>query len=96
MVQLMKSEKLLSDLETASCSDKVPVKLEIEDSLEDEHGPLNKRLRPSSAPLEDSRIALVSDYGRREKKKTQKKKKMRFSFITASRWFPSWGAKTPW
>ncbi|KAF7817329.1 ATP-dependent DNA helicase [Senna tora] len=44
MVQLMKSGKLLSDLETASCGDKVPVKLEIDDSLEDEHGPLNKCL----------------------------------------------------
>ena len=49
MVQLMKSGNLHSDLETASCRDKVPVKLEIEDPLEEEHGPPNKRSKPSLA-----------------------------------------------
>ncbi|KAJ7955680.1 ATP-dependent DNA helicase [Quillaja saponaria] len=43
MVQLMKSESFRRDFETASCDDKVPVKLEIEDPLEEEHGPLSKR-----------------------------------------------------
>ncbi|KAI9125617.1 hypothetical protein K1719_003035 [Acacia pycnantha] len=48
MVQLMKSGNLCSELEKkpAVC-DKVPVKLEIEDPLEEEHGPLNKRCKPS-------------------------------------------------
>ena len=42
-----------SDPETASFRDnKVPVKLEIEDPLEEEHGPLNKRCKTSPAPQE--------------------------------------------
>ncbi|XP_028793973.1 uncharacterized protein LOC114749619 [Neltuma alba] len=52
MVQQMKSGNLLSDLETAPCRDKIPVKLEIEDPLEEEHGSLCKRLKPSSDQLE--------------------------------------------
>ncbi|KAJ0089881.1 hypothetical protein Patl1_14492 [Pistacia atlantica] len=49
MVQLMKSGNSKSEPETTSCRDKVPVKLEfVEDSLEEEHGPLNKRSKPSS------------------------------------------------
>ncbi|XP_054820195.1 uncharacterized protein LOC129319221 [Prosopis cineraria] len=52
MVQLMKSGNLLSGSETAPCLDKVPVKLEIEDPLEEEHGSLRKRLKPSSDQLE--------------------------------------------
>ena len=49
MVQLMKSGDLLSEQDTAACTDKPPVKLEIEDSLEDEDAPLSKRTKPSSA-----------------------------------------------
>lgn len=49
MVQLMKSGNPKPDPETTSCREKVPVKLEIvEDSLDEEHGPLNKRSKPSS------------------------------------------------
>ncbi|XVF34347.1 hypothetical protein REPUB_Repub18cG0051900 [Reevesia pubescens] len=48
MVQLMRSGNLRPEPETA-CRDKPPVKLEIvEDSLEEEHGPLSKRSKPSS------------------------------------------------
>ncbi|KDP38724.1 hypothetical protein JCGZ_04077 [Jatropha curcas] len=49
MVQLMKSGNLPAEPETpSSCGNKVPVKLEItEDPLEEEHGPLNKRSKPS-------------------------------------------------
>ncbi|KAF5469413.1 hypothetical protein F2P56_013491 [Juglans regia] len=51
MVQLMKSANLKHEPEkkTAACREKPPVKLEIEDSLEEEHGPLNKRSKPSEA-----------------------------------------------
>ena len=49
MVQLMKSGDLQPELHTMPCTEKVPVKLEIEDSLEEEHGPLNKRPKPSPA-----------------------------------------------
>lgn len=55
MVHLMRSENLRPEPETtsssssSSCRDKLPVKLEIEDSLEEEHGPLNKRSKPSQA-----------------------------------------------
>lgn len=49
MVQLMKSGNPKPDPETSSCRETVPVKLEIvEDSLEEEHGPLNKRSKTSS------------------------------------------------
>ncbi|XP_040374071.1 uncharacterized protein LOC112197464 isoform X1 [Rosa chinensis] len=51
MVQLMKSGDLR---QTTPCKDKLPVKLEIEDSLEEEHGPLNKRSKPSPAFHESS------------------------------------------
>lgn len=34
---------------TTTASSKLPVKLEIEDSLEEEHGPLNKRSKPSQS-----------------------------------------------
>lgn len=51
MVQLMKSSNLMPEPEkkatTTSFRDELPVKLEIEDSLEEEHGPLNKRSKPS-------------------------------------------------
>ncbi|KAH7546133.1 uncharacterized protein LOC107426267 isoform X1 [Ziziphus jujuba] len=47
MVQLMKSGGLRHEPE--ACMEKIPVKLEIEDSLEEEHGPLNKRSKPTSA-----------------------------------------------
>lgn len=55
MVQLMKSGDFGADRGAASCGgggggDKLPVKLEIvEDPLEEEHGPLNKRSRDSSS-----------------------------------------------
>ncbi|KAE8126029.1 hypothetical protein FH972_020784 [Carpinus fangiana] len=55
MVQLMRSANIRPEPETtsssssSSCRDKRPVKLEIEDSLEEEHGPLNKRSKPSQA-----------------------------------------------
>ncbi|KHN08739.1 hypothetical protein glysoja_043894 [Glycine soja] len=46
MVQLMKNSR---KPETSSCGD--PVKLEIvEDPLEEEHGPHNKRCKPSPSP----------------------------------------------
>jgi hypothetical protein len=48
MVQMMRSGNLRPDADTASCRDQVPVKLEIEDPLEDEHGPLSKRSKNSS------------------------------------------------
>ncbi|XP_022732495.1 uncharacterized protein LOC111286663 isoform X3 [Durio zibethinus] len=48
MVQLMRSGNLRPELQTTACLDKPPVKLEIvEDSLEEEHGPLSKRSKPS-------------------------------------------------
>lgn len=49
MVQLMKSGDLRPERGTTPCKDKVPVKLEIEDSLEEEHSPFNKRSKPSPA-----------------------------------------------
>ncbi|KAI3423765.1 uncharacterized protein J3R85_010765 [Psidium guajava] len=51
MVQLMKSGDFGADRGAASCGgDKLPVKLEIvEDPLEEEHGPPNKRSRGSSS-----------------------------------------------
>ncbi|XP_062159024.1 uncharacterized protein LOC133866499 isoform X2 [Alnus glutinosa] len=55
MVQLMRSANLRLEPETtsssssSSCREKLPVKLEIDDSLEEEHGPLNKRSKPSQA-----------------------------------------------
>lgn len=55
MVQLMRSANIRQEPETtsssssSSCRDKLPVKLEIEDSLEEEHGSLNKRSKPSQA-----------------------------------------------
>ncbi|KAK6235995.1 hypothetical protein SCA6_011332 [Theobroma cacao] len=48
MVQLMRSGNLRPEPETTSCLDKPPVKLEIvEDTLEEEHGPLSKRSKAS-------------------------------------------------
>ena len=56
MVQFMKSTNMRPELEstttttsTTTASSKLPVKLEIEDSLEEEHGPLNKRSKPSQS-----------------------------------------------
>lgn len=46
MVKLMRSCR--ADPEAAVIRDKFPVKSEIEDSLEEEHGPLNKRSKSSS------------------------------------------------
>ncbi|KAI3946753.1 hypothetical protein MKW98_003316 [Papaver atlanticum] len=43
MVQLMNSGKLRSESDTMCRNNKLSVKLEYEDTLEDEHGPLNKR-----------------------------------------------------
>ncbi|KAJ7979576.1 ATP-dependent DNA helicase [Quillaja saponaria] len=48
MVQLMKSRSLRPDLESTPCGNKVPVKLEIEDPLEEEYGPLSKRSKTIS------------------------------------------------
>lgn len=61
MVQLMKSGDFGADRGAASCGgDKLPVKLEIvEDPLEEEHGPLNKRSRGSSS-LEQVRVVRVA------------------------------------
>lgn len=53
----MGSGYLRPDLEAAPFRDKVAVKLEIEDPLEEEHGPLNKRCKPSSSSSQE-----VSDY----------------------------------
>ncbi|GMQ09351.1 hypothetical protein CsSME_00052761 [Camellia sinensis var. sinensis] len=47
MVQLMNSGKTLPESESQSMK-MVPVKLEVEDPLEDKHGPLNKRSKLSS------------------------------------------------
>lgn len=47
MVQLMKSGVLRTEPET--CTEKLLVKVEIEDSLEEEHGPLSKRSKPTPA-----------------------------------------------
>ncbi|XP_065619766.1 uncharacterized protein LOC112024158 isoform X2 [Quercus suber] len=56
MVQFMKSTNMRPEPEstttttsTTTASSKLPVKLEIEDSLEEEHGPLNKRSKPSQS-----------------------------------------------
>ena len=46
MVQVMGFRKLRSDLET------VPFKLEIEEPLQEEHAPLNKRFKSSSTSQE--------------------------------------------
>lgn len=54
----MKSGDLRHEPETTPCTDKVPVKLEIEDSLEEEHGPLSKRSKPTAAFNE----VLFSDF----------------------------------
>ncbi|XP_059637654.1 uncharacterized protein LOC132279644 isoform X2 [Cornus florida] len=48
MVQLMRSGNFRPGTESASFPEKFPVKLEIEDTLEEEHGPLNKRSKISS------------------------------------------------
>ncbi|XVE63480.1 hypothetical protein DITRI_Ditri07aG0023900 [Diplodiscus trichospermus] len=49
MVQLMRSGNLRPEPESTACGDEPLVKLEIaEDSLEEEHGPLNKRSKPSA------------------------------------------------
>ncbi|XVF88110.1 hypothetical protein PTKIN_Ptkin19aG0023700 [Pterospermum kingtungense] len=49
MVQLMRSGNIRPESERTAVGDKPPVKLEIvEDSLEEEHGPLNKRSKYSS------------------------------------------------
>ncbi|XP_058067772.1 uncharacterized protein LOC131217060 isoform X2 [Magnolia sinica] len=50
MVQLVDSGKLRPDSDS-SCPGKLPVKLEIEDPLDEEHGPLNKRSK-ISAPFD--------------------------------------------
>lgn len=72
MVQSMKSEKK-PEPETASFREKVPVKLEIvEDPLEEEHGPPNKRSRPSSDPQQVLFIflrCLVAEKGGKKKSK---------------------------
>ncbi|XWS16958.1 hypothetical protein CRYUN_Cryun33cG0026400 [Craigia yunnanensis] len=48
MVQLMRSGNLRPEPKRTACGAKPPLKLEIvEDSLEEEHGPLNKRSKPS-------------------------------------------------
>lgn len=48
MVQLMKSNDLKHQRQTTPFTEKVPsVKLEIEDSFEEERGPLTKRTKPS-------------------------------------------------
>lgn len=49
MVQLMKSGDFGPETLAIPCTEKVPVKLEVEESLEEEHGPLNKRSKPSPA-----------------------------------------------
>lgn len=46
MVQLMKSRNLVPEPSAGPSRDKVPVKIEIEDSLEEEHGPFYKRSKP--------------------------------------------------
>ena len=49
MVRSVKSSNLVAESGSALTS-KIPVKLEIEDQLDDEHGPLHKRSK-ISAPL---------------------------------------------
>ena len=48
MVQLMKSGNLSLEPDMASLRDKAPVKLEIEDSLEEEHAPFSKRSKTAT------------------------------------------------
>ncbi|KAK9274457.1 hypothetical protein L1049_021704 [Liquidambar formosana] len=47
MVQLMKSRNLRPEPGTTPCREKFTVKVECEDSLEEENGPYNKRSKPS-------------------------------------------------
>ncbi|KAG6599137.1 hypothetical protein SDJN03_08915, partial [Cucurbita argyrosperma subsp. sororia] len=56
MVQLMKSGNLSLEPDMASLRDKAPVKLEIEDSLEEEHAPFSKRSKTATtfSPHESS------------------------------------------
>ncbi|MED6107324.1 hypothetical protein PIB30_012976 [Stylosanthes scabra] len=54
MVQLMGSGNHRSDPETALIRERAPVKLEIEDPLEEENGPINKRPKSSLAPKESA------------------------------------------
>ena len=69
MVQFMKSTNLGPEPETTAmvtpCRDKLPVKLEIEDSLEEEHGPLNKRSKPSQS-FQEVLIFFFGLFGFRE------------------------------
>ncbi|XLR09183.1 hypothetical protein S83_037121 [Arachis hypogaea] len=62
MVQLMGSGNHHSDPETALIRERRLVKLEIEDPLEEENGPINKRSKSSLAPKESiSRDASFGD-----------------------------------
>ncbi|XP_057966850.1 uncharacterized protein LOC131157029 isoform X2 [Malania oleifera] len=54
MVQLMRSGNLRPGPETTPCRESAPVKLEMEDSLEEEHGPFNKRSKFSSTLQEST------------------------------------------
>lgn len=71
MVHMMKS----GDLQTTPCTEKVPVKLEMEDALEDEHGPLNKRPKPSPA-FQEVRFAVLFFLFRLVAEKVARKEKL--------------------
>lgn len=61
MVQLMKFGNLRSETAAAAAGyEKSRVKVEIEDPLEEEHGPLNKRSKPS---LDLQEVWILLNYG---------------------------------
>ncbi|XP_050119570.1 uncharacterized protein LOC126596913 isoform X2 [Malus sylvestris] len=68
MVQLMKSGDFGPEPHAMPCTEKVPVKLEVEESLEEEHGPLNKRSKPSPAFQEFNPLDEPSPLGLRLRK----------------------------
>ncbi|CAK9186849.1 unnamed protein product [Ilex paraguariensis] len=59
MVQLMKGGKVLPESEFQR-GKMMPVKLEVEDPLEDQHGPLNKRSKLSSSLLRQQNMEMGS------------------------------------
>ncbi|THG02836.1 hypothetical protein TEA_027831 [Camellia sinensis var. sinensis] len=84
MVKLMRSGR--ADPEAAAIRDKFPVKSEIEDSLEEEHGPLNKRSK-SSSPFDE--LALQwSNLVSRQRKMAGLLMKWRRMFSSGENEFP--------
>lgn len=69
MVQFMKSGNRSLEPDMVSFRDKVPVKLEIEDSLEEEHGPFSKRSKTTTTFSPVCGIAFSSSSLRIDKMK---------------------------